>query len=376
MESKIIKIFNKLFNSIKKYKIESIEDLSAQKILYEMGLEIDNKLFSDIDTIITGEDNLGIRIAELTDISEIFLNILKPPKFIPNKKFKEEIEILDIIGLANKEPKHCYNFLILILISLFFCDNNSYFISKINDLEKDEKQYIYDLVQIYGNIPKKEKNETEIEEKDYNIIKKQITELESKNSLLMKEITEIKNKNNDLEKIIEEKNNKIKCLENKLDEKIQLIKERDIQLNREIENNMELNFKLTEINNDKVNDYEKKYKEGLVLNESLKNENLQLNDLINIMKDKSNEFENNVNNIKLIDKLEAKLKECEKERDNLKKEKEELKLHFDKEFELMSSVIYNLGFQFWSLKYEDSEKLKQSENWLVKERIKQYNGDY
>ena len=361
MESKIIKIFNKLFNSIKKYKIESIEDLSAQKILYEMGLEIDNKLFSDIDTIITGEDNLGIRIAELTDISEIFLNILKPPKFIPNKKFKEEIEILDIIGLANKEPKHCYNFLILILISLFFCDNNSYFISKINDLEKDEKQYIYDLVQIYGNIPKKEKNETEIEEKDYNIIKKQITELESKNSLLMKEITEIKNKNNDLEKIIEEKNNKIKCLENKLDEKIQLIKERDIQLNREIENNMELNFKLTEINNDKVNDYEKKYKEGLVLNESLKNENLQLNELINIMKDKSSEFENNVNKIKLIDKLEAKLKECEKERDNLKKEKEELKLHFDKEFELMSSVIYNL---------------KQSENWLVKERIKQYNGDY
>ena len=53
-----------------------------------------------------------------------------------------------------------------------------------------------------------------------------------------------------------------------------------------------------------------------------------------------------------------------------------IKNHFNKEFELMASAIYNLGFQFWSLKYEDSQKLKQNENWLVRERIKQYNGDY
>ena len=70
------------------------------------------------------------------------------------------------------------------------------------------------------------------------------------------------------------------------------------------------------------------------------------------------------------------MKESEKEKEKFKIENDNLKMHFDKEFELMSSVIYNLGFQFWSLKCEDSEKLKQNENWLVKERIKQYNGDY
>ena len=390
MDSKIITIFNKLFISLKKYKIESFEDLSNQKILYEIGLEIDNKLFSQIETTITGEDNLVIKIAEFTEISEIFLNMLKPPKFIAKKKYKEEIELIDVIGLANKEPKNIYNFLILIIISIFFCENNSYFISKIKDLEKDEKSFIYDLVQTYGNLPeiegqknKKDTNHQKIQnlEKDYNNIKNQFSDLESKNSLLMKELNEIKTKNKELEKIIDEKNKKIEILQNKLDEKIKLIKERDTQLNKEIENYMELNYKLNEIKNVPINDYEKKYKEELELNETLKDENLQLNELINVMKVKLTEkskdnIEGNENNIRDINELEKKLKECEKEKEKFKIEKDNLKMHFDKEFELMSSVIYNLGFQFWSLKCEDSEKLKQNENWLVKERIKQYNGDY
>ena len=381
MDSKIITIFNKLFISLKKYKIESFEDLSNQKILYEIGLEIDNKLFSQIDTTITGEDNLGIKIAEFTEISEIFLNMLRPPKFIPKKKYKEEIELIDVIGLANKEPKNIYNFLILIIISIFFCENNSYFISKINDLEKDEKIFIYDLVQTYGNLPEMEGQKNTKDTNHQNNIKNQFSNLESKNSMLMKELNEIKIKNKELEKIIDEKNKKIELLQNKLDEKIKLIKERDTQLNKEIENNMELNYKLNEINNVPINDYEKKYKEELELNEALKDENLQLNELINVMQvkltEKSNDnIEGNENNIRDINELEKKLKESEKEKEKFKIEKDNLKMHFDKEFELMSSVIYNLGFQFWSLKCEDSEKLKQNENWLVKERIKQYNGDY
>ena len=128
---------------------------------------------------------------------------------------------------------------------------------------------------------------------------------------------------------------------------------------------MELKFKLEELNdknnnnniddnntnNNKNNIIEKnKYDEIMKINEDLKLENDQLNELIKVME---NKIENKD-----------------------EKEFEDIKKRYEKEFELMASAIYNLGFQFWSLKLEDSEKLKQNENWLVRERIKQYNGDY
>ena len=58
------------------------------------------------------------------------------------------------------------------------------------------------------------------------------------------------------------------------------------------------------------------------------------------------------------------------------KEKEDLKNKFNDEFVLMSSVIYNLGFLYWSMKSDYEDKLKQNKGWLEMERIKQYNGDY
>ena len=423
MDAKIISFFNKIFICLEKDKIKTFEEFVNPKIIYEIGLEIDNKLFSELNEsiTITGEDNLGIRISELTEIIEIFLNILKPPLFIATEKYKEEIELIDVIGLANKEHKTIYYFTILIIITLFYCENNEYFISKINNLEEDEKKYIYDLVKIYSNMsnldkkekkicdlpPKNNKNDSELDykqkieklenelkekdkklkivEEEYYNLKDKFMNYESKNTSFIKELNKEKNKNKELEKIIEEKNNKLGILQNKLDEKIKLIKERDTQLNKEIENNMYLNFKLNELNNsfntnmcsgsnNKNNDYEKKYKEQLQINEELKNENTKLNDLISVMEIKLNdknkdEIESDMNNIRINEEIEKKLKNCEKE-------KEDLKNQYEKEFELMSSAIYNLGFQFWSLKLEDSEKLKQNENWLVRERIKQYNGDY
>ena len=408
MEEKIIEFFNELFTCLKKDRIKNFEEFSNPEKLYKIGLEIDKKLFTDIDSPITGEDNLGIRISELTELSEIYLNILKPPLFSPTKKYKEEIELIDIIGLAKKEHKNIYSFAILIIITIFHCDNHDYFISKINNLNKDLKNSIYDLVIKYANISidngnekninnlndknnvnykkkienlenelKKEKEngkKLKIVQDEYNNIKSKLINIETKHSAILKELNEIKNKNKELEKIIEEKNNKIGILQKKLDEKIKLIKERDNQLNKEIENNMELNFKLEELTKEQNNNYEKKYNEEIKLNNELKNENIKLNNEINVMELKLNkkskdDIETDMNNIRIIEELEKKIKKLEKE-------KEDLKIHFDKEFELMSSAIYNLGFQFWSLKVEDSEKLKQNENWLVRERIKQYNGDY
>ena len=374
MEEKIIKIYNKIFICLKDTNLKSLEDLSNTKILYEIGLELNKKIFSSLDTSITGKDDLKIRISELNEISEAFLTILKSSKFTPTDKFKQEIELIDIIGLANKEKKTIYNFSLLILITIFYSSKihllNSEELSTINTLintyiesntENNSQQSDYKIkiekLEKELEIEKERAEKIKLFEEQYNNLKKKISNLETKNTNLLKELMESKNKIKSLEKLIEEKNNKMGILQAKLDEKIKLIKERDIQLNKEIESNMELKFKLDELNSDNKNNIEtievnNKYKEILQLNEDLKIENSQLNEIIKVMEIKMEE--------KTFDE----------------KEKEELKNRYEKEFELMSSAIYNLGFQFWSLKLEDSEKLKQNENWLIRERIKQYNGDY
>ena len=382
MENKIVNIFNKIFLCLKDLNLKSFEDLSNTKILYEIGLELDNKIFSSLEVSITGEDDLKTRISELNEISEAFLNILKSSEFIPTDKFKEEIELIDIIGLANKENNTIYNFSILILITVNYCQKKE----NLKLLNSDEQSILNNLINPYivsqseetehqsdyktkiDQLEKELKSEKEraskikLFEEQYNSLKKKISSLESKNVSLLKELLECKNTIKNLEKTIEEKNNKMGILQAKLEEKNKLLKEKDIQLNKEMESTKDLKSKLEEINNNdknnnKINIIEnfednKKYKEALMTIDDLKIENNQLNEIIKVME----------------------LKIEEKKHDD--KEKEELKSRYEKEFELMSSAIYNLGFQFWSLKLEDSEKLKQNENWLVRERIKQYNGDY
>lgn len=382
MENKIINIFNKIFLCLKDLNLKSFEDLSNTKILYEIGLELDNKIFSSLEVSITGEDDLKTRISELNEISEAFLNILKSSEFIPTDKFKEEIELIDIIGLANKENNTIYNFSILILITVNFCQKkenlkllnsdeqsilnnliNPYIISQSEETEH-QSDYKTKIDQLEKELKSEKERASKIKlfEEQYNSLKKKISSLESKNVTLLKELLECKNTIKTLEKTIEEKNNKMGILQAKLEEKNKLLKEKDIQLNKEMESTMDLKSKLEEINNNdknnnKINIIEnfednKKYKEALMTIDDLKIENNQLNEIIKVMEHKIEE----------------------KKHDD--KEKEELKSRYEKEFELMSSAIYNLGFQFWSLKLEDSEKLKQNENWLVRERIKQYNGDY
>ena len=382
MENKIINIFNKIFLCLKDLNLKSFEDLSNTKILYEIGLELDNKIFSSLEVSITGEDDLKTRISELNEISEAFLNILKSSEFIPTDKFKEEIELIDIIGLANKENNTIYNFSILILITVNYSQKkenlkllnsdeqsilnnliNPYIISQSEETEH-QSDYKTKIDQLEKELKSEKERASKIKlfEEQYNSLKKKISSLESKNVSLLKELLECKNTIKNLEKTIEEKNNKMGILQAKLEEKNKLLKEKDIQLNKEMESTMDLKSKLEEINNNdknnnKINIIEnfednKKYKEALMTIDDLKIENNQLNEIIKVME----------------------LKIEEKKHDD--KEKEELKSRYEKEFELMSSAIYNLGFQFWSLKLEDSEKLKQNENWLVRERIKQYNGDY
>jgi len=260
-------------------------------------------------------------------------------------------------------------------------------LSKINEIS-NKSDYKYKIEQLEKELKLEKERASKIKlfEEQYNNLKNKLSLIESKNTHLIKELMDEKNRVKNLEKIIDEKSNKMGILQNKLDEKIKIIKERDIQLNKEIELNLELKFKLEEINKNKkkeekqdnnninINNDINKYNDILKLNEELKNENNQLNEIIKVMESKleeknEDEIGENINNIRLIEDLEKKIKKYEKE-------KEDSKIRYEKEFELMASAIYNLGFQFWSLKLEDSEKLKQNENWLVRERIKQYNGDY
>ena len=109
--------------------------------------------------------------------------------------------------------------------------------------------------------------------------------------------------------------------------------------------------------------------------------NLKLLALSKEKKKQSNDYDNVINEdfsevSKITEKYENKIAKLENDIITIKKEKEDMKNKYQNEFELMASVIYNLGFVYWSMKSDYEDKLKQNKGWLEMERIKQYNGDY
>ena len=119
----------------------------------------------------------------------------------------------------------------------------------------------------------------------------------------------------------------------------------------------------------------KKYSKGKLILDSIEK------NMTNIKKKTSDKSFNNVINeddseIKFSESYEIKIEKLENELRNCKKEKEDLDNKYKNEFELMASVIYNLGFIYWSMKSDYEDKLKSNKGWLEMERIKQYNGDY
>ena len=137
----------------------------------------------------------------------------------------------------------------------------------------------------------------------------------------------------------------------------------------------------------KVEENIKRYSRGkLFLNELEKK--IQLKPLNQIMLKDPNKIPNpndtqNDQIKNLISQYESQLEaiivkksQIENKLNTSEKEKEDLKTKFNDEFVLMSSVIYNLGFLYWSMKSDYEDKLKQNKGWLEMERIKQYNGDY
>ena len=126
----------------------------------------------------------------------------------------------------------------------------------------------------------------------------------------------------------------------------------------------------------------KKFSKGKIyLNEIEKR--IQLKPLNQIVNGNSNGNQNDAQFKNLISQYESQLEaiinkknHIEDQLNTTEKENKDLKTKFNDEFVLMSSVIYNLGFLYWSMKSDYEDKLKQNKGWLEMERIKQYNGDY
>ena len=136
----------------------------------------------------------------------------------------------------------------------------------------------------------------------------------------------------------------------------------------------------------KVDDLSKKYSKGKSYLNDLEKKMSTPKELNIGIKDLKKDIlsENSDSNIQnIISQYESQLEEIleknniiEKKLNTTEKEKDDLKNKFNDEFVLMSSVIYNLGFLYWSMKSDYEDKLKQNKGWLEMERIKQYNGDY
>ena len=139
----------------------------------------------------------------------------------------------------------------------------------------------------------------------------------------------------------------------------------------------------------KVDELSKKYSRGKIyLNDlekklnSIKQSNPILKDLNkNMIVSNDNQNDSKIQNLiaqyeSQIEAISEKMNQAENKLNTSEKEKDDLKTKFNDEFVLMSSVIYNLGFLYWSMKSDYEDKLKQNKGWLEMERIKQYNGDY
>jgi chaperonin cofactor prefoldin len=123
-----------------------------------------------------------------------------------------------------------------------------------------------------------------------------------------------------------------------------------------------------------LNELEKKIQlkpiNQLILNDMNKNGNSNESQSDAKIKNLITQYENQ------LEAIITKKSQIENKLNASEKEKEDLKSKFNDEFVLMSSVIYNLGFLYWSMKSDYEDKLKQNKGWLEMERIKQYNGDY
>ena len=65
---------------------------------------MDKELFKSLSGTILNDQSFGLLMADLKEIKGKLLQVFQTPDFIPKPLFKSELETLDPIQLANKDP--------------------------------------------------------------------------------------------------------------------------------------------------------------------------------------------------------------------------------------------------------------------------------
>lgn len=230
-----------------------------------------------------------------------------------------------------------------------------------------------DLIKDYEKLKSNYQKLQEVRNK-YETLKKDYREL--------KKYLESKDKSGALPLTVSEKE-KMKKFEDIIKEKESIIERKDKQI-------QELNTQIQSLKENKGSSdfFETKQIPQKETQPFIGGKNYEFDSEMELFKDRDSNEERgrSPDDEKLIMELNQKLKDiteeldnCKQERDSInercKKENDVLKNQLQKEFELISSAMYNLGVNFWNMKFEYEQKLNSNASWLVREREKSLNGD-
>ena len=359
----ILKTINSLFTFMINNPLNSSQEILDPNILKKIFTELDNDISKNLK--LKYDNSLTSTILNLTEAKTQLLNLLKKSKFSPNEKFNEEIEKIDVAKLSDKQEIYINNFIQLILISTLYCKERKTFTTKLNNENKVVLTYILKKYL-------KQKQNTSTSKEQFNRttkigkspLRKREINVDDENSKKMKSIDKKKVKNNEdfyktmgnaFQKMKINNDENEKELRDQLDNEISLTMEKDVTIKELEERLISSNNNENQLKKELQNLNEKLEKQNKIINLYQKNNSL--------IKTKINDLEDEIKqlNVKLVKAKEIKSKFNPNIFDNCQKE-----------FELISGAMYKLGVMFWGNKTENYNKTNEQNDWLEKERLKEF----
>ena len=413
--SDYISLLNNLFSNLEINRLNTLNDLSNDSLLYSLIIGIEpnlEKILKNCLVLYLEDSEIKYNNFNFLLISvDNFINEIKnKDKFSEKIKFSENISIKKII---NKELDELIKLAEMLIFLTIICKNKDYFLQKINLIDNNNiNKLYYSIIEKYISL-KIEVNEETIDivkpieiKVDDEIFEEENDEeysndiaLNEKNKIndLTKEITNLKEK---LEKIEQEKNileynnnlksknfnedltiQKEEIIYNQIispnkDEIIESLKNENEDLHKTLDNlhieNQELEA-IVENLNIKIKDLEldyQKLKEEYDLKEQnfaeiISNHKSMIEKLnhdlkleININKNYNEEKELLLNE---LNKYKEELDKKEKN-DYYKKSYEEQKIRVNEEHKLISESLYKLAIHFMTLKEDLQNRINSAKN--------------
>ena len=410
-----ISLLNNLFSNLEINRLNTLNDLSNDSLLYSLIIGIEpnlEKILKNCLVLYLEDSEIKYNNFNFLLISvDNFINEIKDKDKIRGKiKFSENISIKKII---NKELDELIKLAEMLIFLTIICKNKDYFLQKINQIDNNDiNKLYYSIIEKYISL-KIEVNEETIDivkpieiKVDDEIFEEENDEeysndiaLNEKNKIndLTKEITNLKEK---LEKIEQEKNileynnnlksknfnedltiQKEEIIYNQIispnkDEIIESLKNENEDLHKTLDNlhieNQELEA-IVENLNIKIKDLEldyQKLKEEYDLKEQnfaeiISNHKSMIEKLnhdlkleININKNYNEEKELLLNE---LNKYKEELDKKEKN-DYYKKSYEEQKIRVNEEHKLISESLYKLAIHFMTLKEDLQNRINSAKN--------------